>query len=210
MLTKLYTDGFPVLSINAEFCLRQPMASDAEALSTYHKDPEVGKYIMASDPNTLIEARSELQYNRNLFKTRRGLFWSIATKDADEMVGTVGLYTNNFHHRAELCYDLAKPYWRQGLMTQALSRVLNFCFDAAEFMRIEAVTMVENEASQGILRKLGFDFDALMRNYRYYEGRFYDVNMYSITPDAWRKTGFANQIAASTEDEAQLIEAMFA
>jgi ribosomal-protein-alanine N-acetyltransferase len=210
MLTNVYTNGFPVLSINPEFCLRQPQESDAEALSAYHSDPEVGKYIMASDPNTLIEARSELQYNKNLFKTRRGLFWSIASKDKDEMIGTVGLYTNNFHHRAELCYDLAKPFWRKGVMTEALSRVLDFCFDKGEFMRIEAVTMTDNEASQAILKKLGFEFDSLMRNYRYYEGDFYDVNMYSLTPDAWRKTEFAGQQSEVSKDEAELIEEMFA
>lgn len=210
MLSTLYTNAFPVLSIDSDFCLRQPMESDAPALSTYHSDPDVGKYIMASDPNTLIEAKAELLYNKNLFKTRRGLFWSIASKANDEMIGTVGLYTNNFHHRAELCYDLAKPYWRKGIMTKALSRVLDFCFDKAEFMRIEAVTMINNEASQGILKKIGFEFDALMRNYRYYEGSFYDVNMYSITPELWRKTKFAGCEAPVSKDEAQLIEELFA
>lgn len=213
MLTTLYTESFPVLSIDSDYCLRQPMESDAEILCAYHQEPEVGKYILASDPNSVVEARSELAYNKNLFKTRRGLFWSIANKDTDEMIGTVGLYINNFHHRAELCYDLAKDHWRKGIMTQALAAALNFCFEKAGFMRIEAVTVVENEASQGILKKLGFEFDSLMKNYRYYEGNFYNVNMYSLTPDRWRKTEFSNLAqnqATDSKDEEQLLEEMFA
>ena len=165
---------------------------------------------MASNPDTLVEAKSELLYNKNLFKTRRGIFWSIATKETDEMIGTVGLYTNNFHHRAELCYDLSKPYWRQGVMTDALTAVLDYCLLTAGFMRIEAVTMTNNEASQAILKKLGFEFDALMQNYRYYEGNFHDVNMYSITPKLWLETEFAGKKAEPSLDEEKLIEEMFA
>lgn len=210
MLTTVYTDTFPVLSIDGEYCLRQPQETDTETLCAYYQDPDVGKYILASNPDTIIEAKSELQYNKNLFKTRRGLFWSIATKEKDEMVGTVGLYTNNFHHRAEICYDLTKAHWRKGIMTQALSRVLDFCFDKAQFMRIEAVTMIDNEASQKLLQKLGFEFNAVMKNYRYYEGSFHDVNMYSITPDIWHQTAFAGQKVEISQDEEELLEQMFA
>jgi [ribosomal protein S5]-alanine N-acetyltransferase len=209
MLTTPYTGAFPVLSINSELCLRQPLESDTETLCAYYQDPEVGKFILASNPDTLIEAKSELQYNRNLLKTRRGVFWSIASKDKDEMMGTVGLYTNNFHHRAEICYDLAKPHWRKGIMTQALAKVLDYCFSKAGFMRIEAVTMLDNEASQELLKKLGFEFDSVMKNYRYYEGSFHDVNMYSITPDIWQKSGLAGQVDEINEDEEQLIDDLF-
>ncbi len=210
MLTTPYMNGFPVLSVNSELCLRQPLESDAETLCAYYQDPEVGQYIMASNPDTLVEAKSELLYNKNLFKTRRGIFWCIATKEKDEMIGTVGLYTNNFHHRAELCYDLSKPYWRQGIMTEALTCALDYCLLTAGFMRIEAVTMTNNEASQAILKKLGFEFDSLMRNYRYYEGNFHDVNMYSITPKLWLATEFAGKKSETSLNEEELIEEMFA
>ena len=207
MLIKPYQDSFPVLSINSELCLRQPMEADAEALCAYYKD-DIGKYILASDPNTPIAAKSELQYSRNLFKTRRGIFWTIARKDNDEMIGTVGLYTNNFHHRAELCYDLAKDHWRKGVMSDALRATLSYCFRTAGFMRIEAVTMLENDASMGILQKLGFEFDSIMKNYRYYEGSFYDVNMYSLTPDMWEAHLAALGEGAPEEDNS-LIDELF-
>lgn len=210
MITDLYTNDFPTLSINDELCLRRPDEKDAETLCAYYQDPEIGKYIMATDPNTLTEAKAELAYNKSITRSRRGIFWAIARKDNDEMIGSVGLYTNNFHHRAELCYDLSKAYWRQGVMTQALQTALDFCFNRAGFMRIEAVTRVENEASQNILLKLGFEFDSVMKNYRYYEGQFFDVNMYSITPAMWAETDFAQQKkAASAADEAELVEKMF-
>lgn len=210
MITDLYTNDFPVLSINAEFCLRQPHEKDAETLCAYYQNDEIGQYIMASDPNTLAEAKAELAYNRNITRSRRGIFWAIARKDNDEMIGSVGLYTNNFHHRAELCYDLSRDYWRQGIMTQALQAVLDFCFRKAGFMRIEAVTRLENEASQNILLKMGFEFDSIMKNYRYYEGQFFDVKMFSITPAIWAQTEFAQQkAAASSADEAELIDKMF-
>lgn len=200
MLTKIYEDRFPVLSINSDYCLREPMVEDAETLSSYYQDSDVGKYVLATDPSTPMEAKSELAYNKNLFRTRRGLFWSLAKKDNDEMIGTIGLYVNNFHHRAELCYDLAKPYWRQGVMSKALATALDYCFNVGELMRIEAVTMDDNDASIAILKKMGFTFDSVMRNYRYYEGKFYDVNMYSLTPDQWQKSPLASNIEMETTE----------
>ncbi len=181
MLDRIYQLPFPTLKVTDEYELREIRDEDADAYFTYYQEPNVGQYILATDPRSLIEARAELQYCRNLFRVKRGLYWALSHIKTGEMIGAVGLYTNNFHHRTELCYDLNKDYWRQGIMSAALKSTFAYCFREAGIERIEAVTKPQNEASQGILASLGFDFEGILKAYRYYEGGFHDVTMYALT-----------------------------
>jgi len=180
MLDRIYQDPFPTLSVTDTYVLRELKDADSEPYYAYYQDPEVGHYILATDPRTPAEARAEILYCRNLFRGKRGFYWALANKESDEMIGAVGLYTNNFHHRAEICYDLNRDYWRQGIMSAAIQATLAYCFRVANMERIEAVTMLENEASQNILIKSGFEYEGILKSYRYYEGRFYDVHMYGM------------------------------
>ena len=183
MIDDIYTGSLPTITVGEEYLLREQKDADADSYFEYMKDGVIGKYILASDPRSKAEALAEIRYCRNMFRTKRGMYWTLAKKEDDEMIGAVGMYTNNFHHRAELCYDLSQAYHRQGIMTEALIAALNFAMNHAGFERIEAVTMPENDASGGILLKMGFDFEGLLKKYRYYEGNFYDVNMYAITKE---------------------------
>ena len=183
MINSFYSEKFPTLDVDGNFFLREQMIEDTEAFFEYYTDPEVARYILASNPKNLAEATAEIHYCRNLFKYKRGIYWTLARKEDDRMVGAVGLYINNQHYRAEICYDLSRKYWNRGIMTRALQSVLNLCFDRIGINRIEAVTMKQNVASNTVLEKLGFHLEGLMKNYRYYEGRSYDVQMFAITPE---------------------------
>lgn len=97
------------------------------------------------------------------------------------MVGAIGLYVNQMHHRAEITYDLSRDYWRQGITRKAILRVMAFAFDAMELSRIEAVTRHENVASSAVLKSAGFAFEGTLKNYRYYDDKAWDVEMYAAT-----------------------------
>src|SRR5256885_9265819 len=53
--------------------------------------------------------------------------------------------------------DLARPYWGQGLMTEAVRAMIQFGFEHMGLNRIEAEVMPENIASIRFLSKLGFE-----------------------------------------------------
>jgi ubiquinone/menaquinone biosynthesis C-methylase UbiE len=53
-------------------------------------------------------------------------------------------------------YELARPYWRQGIMTEALTAITRVGFIDMGLNRIEAVIMPENHATIMLLEKLGF------------------------------------------------------
>lgn len=183
MISRLYRQAFPILDIDDDYYLREQTLEDTPAFFEYYSDPIVGEHILASNPRTLTEASQELLYCRNLFYRKQGIFWSLCKKSDNTMVGCIGLYLNNHHHRAELSYDLSRQFWRQGIMSRAINTVLQFAFHTAEIERMEAVTALKNLPSQSLLKKTGFIHEGMMRKYRFYDNRMHDVEMFGMTKE---------------------------
>ena len=179
MIDRFYQQPFPAYDLNEDFFLREHIMDDSSAFYEYYAKPEVAQYILASTPRSEMEAESEIHYCRNLFKAGRGIYWTIARKSDNRMVGAIGLYTNNFHHRAEISYDLAPEYWGKGIMAMAVRAVCQIAFDG-DFQRIEAVTMPENTASIQLLLKCGFTHEGLMKKYKQYNNQSHDIEMFSL------------------------------
>src|SRR3990167_2524208 len=140
MINTLYSEKFPALDVDESFILREQILEDSEAFFAYYADPMVARYILATNPKNLAEATAEIHYCRSLFTYKRGLYWTLAQKTDNRMIGAVGLYINNQHLRAEICYDLSRQYWNQGIMSKALRCVLNFGFNHIGLNRVEAIT----------------------------------------------------------------------
>ncbi len=184
MIYEIYQKTFPTLIVDDNYLLREQSDSDTEAFFNYYsKDPEVTRYILATTPTSIEEALAEIQYCRNLFYHKRGLYWTLARRDNNQIIGSVGLYMNNHHHRAEICYDLAKAYWRKGIMNKALKVVIDFAFEKLNVFRIEALTLKENNASINILLKQGFAREGTLRKYRYFKDVARDVELFATTAE---------------------------
>ncbi|NBN79424.1 GNAT family N-acetyltransferase [Microvirga tunisiensis] len=54
-------------------------------------------------------------------------------------------------------YWLGRPYWGQGLMSEAVRAALGWLFTATGAAAVEASVMQDNPASSALLRKQGFD-----------------------------------------------------
>jgi len=108
--------------------------------------------------------------------------WAICRReDTDRVVGTCGynLWVQT-SRRGLLGFDLARDCWRQGIMTEALTAVLQFGFGAMSLNRAEAIVLVANEASHGLLTRLGFQREGILREYEYLKGRPLDMVMFSL------------------------------
>lgn len=182
MIYEVYQKPFPVLIIDEQYVLREQSDDDTKPFFEYYgKDPNVTRYILATVPTSLEEAQAEIQYCRNLFYHKRGIYWTLARRDTNQIIGSVGLYMNNHHHRAEICYDLAQAYWRKGIMDKVLRKVIDFAFEKLNVYRIEALTLKENAASIGILLKIGFEREGTLRKYRYFKETPRDVELFATT-----------------------------
>ncbi len=172
--------SFPVIDLG-DYMLREKTDDDVADFFHYYADPEVNKFILCEIPRDLEEARRELNYWRNSFYRNDGIYFAIARKDNNQMIGSVGLTSyNSYQSRIELSYDLAKEYWRKGIMSSAIIAMIKYGFEVLKINRIEAFTSTDNLASKNLLLKCGFHLEGCLRQHRYHRGKYVDVFIFSL------------------------------
>lgn len=126
------------------------------------------------------EAQQIIDQFRSWFMGREAIRWGIALRGQRHIIGTLGF--NNFtpQHRANIGYDLQPQYWNQGIISEALKEILHFGFRKLNVNRIEAEVMPGNHASEKVLEKLGFVREGLLRDWMYWNGKHYDMTMFSL------------------------------
>ena len=173
---------FPTLDLG-DVILREKNASDAEAFFEYYSDPEVNKYILCQIPNNLEETKREVSYWRNIFYRNDGIYFAIADKKTDRLIGSIGLTGyNSYQGRIEISYDLSRHYWRRGIMKKAIAAVTEYAFNEFDrkINRVEAFTATSNIASKNLLLKNGYELEGALRQHRYHRGAYVDVFVFSI------------------------------
>lgn len=173
---------FPVIDIDEEFVMRQiDDANDAAGFYYYITDPEVNRFISNEDiPSSLEGAVHELRYWGSLYTHQRSIYWAIAHKRTNTIIGTCG-YNNwsQLHHRTEISYDLARDYWNKGIMTNALRKMIKFSVTEMGVKRIQATVTLQNKASIRVLEKLGFKREGILKHYAYLHESPKDFYMYA-------------------------------
>ncbi|HEX9369699.1 MAG TPA: GNAT family N-acetyltransferase [Roseiflexaceae bacterium] len=82
-----------------------------------------------------------------------------------------------------LGYQIAERAANQGLMTEALRRVVAYAFDELRLHRVEANVMPRNQRSRRVVRKLGFAEEGLSRKYLKINGVWEDHIHYVLLND---------------------------
>lgn len=171
-------DSFPEIETE-RLLLRCLEPVDAEAVFQVFSDSDVTRYYDLETIHDIDEAQGLIDFFVECFDLEKAIRWGIVRKEDNVLMGTCG-YVWLRRFRGEIGYELAKPYWRKGYMTEALDAILDFGYDDLKMNRIEALVMVNNQASAGLLEKLGFTQEAVLREYDYFKGAFHDMRLYSM------------------------------
>ncbi len=170
--------SFPTLETD-HLRLREITPDDAEAIFAIFGDEEVTRYYDLYTFRTLGEAYDLIDYVNDAFVSERQIRWGIERKSDGLLVGTCGFVWLRTH-RGEIGYDLARAHWGHGIMVEALTALLGYGFETLDLNRIEALTMVENERSARLLRRLGFTEEAHLREYDYFKEAFHDMRLFAL------------------------------
>jgi len=103
------------------------------------------------------------------------------------LVGTVNLLTHPHDRRDEMGYWLGKPFWRQGYMTEAVRRVVQFAFEDLQVNRLQAACFSWNVASARVMQKVGMTHEGQMRQHVLKWGKFEDLDYYGLVHDQWQE-----------------------
>ena len=159
--------------------LRELLPEDAPAIFRLFSDPLVTRYYDLENYVNVKQAEELIDFFDESFELERAIRWGIERKEDGEIMGTCG-YVWLRTHRGEIGYDLHSSFWRNGYMSEALDAILDFGYTEFGLHRIEAMTMLENEASIGLLRSLGFQQDGIMRELEFFKEAFHDMRVFSL------------------------------
>lgn len=179
MSSSTHPEAFPQLETK-RLILRQMRPADAEAIFRLYGDEEVMRYRDVLAFTRLEEAQHFLEGVRARYEQGEETHWAITLKGEEQLVGSCGYSWHLGPHFGALGYDLARRYWKQGIMTEAVGALLRFGFEVRHLHRIEARVRRGNEASTRLLRRLGFQDEGLLRESLFLNHAFYDVQVFSL------------------------------
>jgi len=141
--------------------LRRLSEADAqEMFKNWANDDEVTRHLSwpahksVEDSKKIIYLWLYNYYFLNFYQ------WGIVDKENEKLIGTISAFNGDDDNEAiEVGYVIAKDKWNQGLMTEALTKVVDFLFREVKLRKIVARNDISNQANKRVLEKVGFKYE---------------------------------------------------
>jgi ribosomal-protein-alanine N-acetyltransferase len=139
--------------------LRLLVLPDVDDIFQYASDPEVSRATSWPTHTRIKDALDFVSFVVASDSDRPGALrhtWAIRLHDHARVIGTIGLIQDNYH-AAHTDYVLARSYWNQGLMTEAVQAVVGWGFTRLEGLEtVRSGCLSINVGSWRVLEKAGF------------------------------------------------------
>jgi RimJ/RimL family protein N-acetyltransferase len=109
-------------------------------------------------PLSADETRNSLACIIEVFKNRGFGRWALIHKELNKLIGYCGFASGNSQVGVEIAYLLARPYWGQGLASEAAGACLRYGFEELKLDSIGGVTRPGNSKSRRVLERLGMRY----------------------------------------------------
>ncbi|MDT0449102.1 GNAT family N-acetyltransferase [Streptomyces hesseae] len=139
--------------------LRRWREDDVEPMAAINADPEVMRWIGDGSVRDRAETVARIAaWEREWEEYGVGLF-AVEDRESGRFVGFAGLSVPTFLPEilpaVEIGWRFGKDFWGRGLATEAARAVLDFALRDRGLARLVSVHAVGNDASEGVMRKLG-------------------------------------------------------
>lgn len=171
--------------ITKRLMLRDLKLEDVNDFFAYAKKVTIGPMAGWSPHKTIKES-----FNILKLMIREQEVWGITTKEDDTLIGTIGLHVRNFENavenRREIGYVLDDKFWGQGLMFEAVLKVLAFGFNSLELDEITCGHMLSNLQSKRVIEKCRFKYTHTEKR-AYIDKKEIDVMVYHMTKEDYEE-----------------------
>jgi [ribosomal protein S5]-alanine N-acetyltransferase len=181
-------DPFPLLDTE-RLLLRALTMDDLDDLYAYAADPELALHTEWDHYRSRDEAAADLAgYVQRYGRPGQPLpVWGIEHRTDRRLIGICNIPRWWIEdRRAEIGYAISRQYWGRGLAVEAARAMIDFGFGRMELARIQATCLPINQPSQQVMRKLGMQYEGLLRCYETWNGVAQDLAMYAITRADWQ------------------------
>jgi ribosomal-protein-alanine N-acetyltransferase len=168
--------------------LRPWVEADAAAIHTAFGDPETMRFWDSLPATNLAETAARIRGSKEVSPQWHAAF-AVTLRADDRVVGMVNYHARvPLNRRLAVGWIVATPWRRQGFTREAVSALLDHCFDTLHTHRIEARIEPGNLASAALARQLGFTFEGLMRDWLFVDGQPRDMQLYALLRPDWKTT----------------------
>jgi [ribosomal protein S5]-alanine N-acetyltransferase len=154
---------FPTL-VSHRLHLRQFRPEDAGAMHGCFADPEAMRFWNTPVHTTRIETeravRRFIDCTPSYYR-----FWAVTDAATDRCLGMVNYHDGHIRNkRAAIGYIVDPARRRQGIGSEAVSAMLEYCFGELGLHRLQAFIHPDNAPSRALAEKLGFRCEGLLRD----------------------------------------------
>jgi len=147
---------FPILK-TGRLTLRQLAIHDEQEIFTLRSDNEINKYLDRNRAKTIDDARSFINKISENINKNDSVYWAITFSDKNILIGTICLFGfSGENDKCEIGYELLTNFQGQGIMSEALEKVIDYAFNTIKVQKIEAFFHRDNQRSIKLLEKLSF------------------------------------------------------
>ena len=167
--------------------LRRFKDSDLAPFMAYRNDPEVARY-QSWDSCDEREARAFIREMQSAQSGVPGEWFGFAieSKDTQDLIGDCALRVDEDEpYRAEIGFTLARGYQGRGFASEAVSRLLDYAFDALGLHRVVAIADCRNAPSVALLERMGMRREGHFIENVWFKGGWGDEYLYAVLKDEW-------------------------
>ena len=167
--------------------LRKLRQNDAKQMfANWASDSETTKYLTWPPYTSLEQVETFLAKKESRYNETDVYEWGIVLKEKAELIGSISVVNSYPRVKTlEIGYVIGRNYWKQGYMTEALKKVIDYLFTQTPAQRIEATHDSENRASGHVMRKCGMQFEGILRQRSKNNRGIVDQSIYSILRKDW-------------------------
>lgn len=104
--------------------------------------------------NDYIDWHQSRKESKDIYENKR---YAVALANTDELIGVVGMGIEDTLNEVEMAYFIDEDYQGKGYATEALSILLNWCFEVSDISYLILTIDCANEASCTVADKVGFE-----------------------------------------------------
>ena len=145
--------------------LRRAIREDSEPMfRNWASDPEVTKFLTWPPHANIGVTQTVLESWLAEYEKADYYQWMIVLKEIGEPIGSISVVRqNDAVEEAEIGYCIGSQWWHKGVMSEALSAVIEYLFTEVGMNRIAARHDPNNPHSGGVMRKCGMVYEGTTR-----------------------------------------------
>lgn len=161
--------------------LRMMKDSDSPAVFKYSSLPEVSQFVTWEPHKALEDSENYVKFVQGNYEKGVITFAITLKRNPDIVIGDMAAFFISPKDKVmELGAVLSPEHWGKGIMPEALLKLIEYCWQTQDVIRIQSRCFKENKRSYRMLEKLGMRYEGTIYSSLFAKDKAWDMEMFSL------------------------------